>query len=128
MIVLPACSGGDDDATALPSAEEQLTMATRGLCEAMDLAADGDVPGAERAFQDRVHAYLHDLADRVATFDRPAAAELLVAKQRVEEALRRPEPGPDEVASLLEELQRELSDAADAAGLPPASCTEGATP
>jgi hypothetical protein len=117
-------SGASPIQTAPP--EERLVTASQGLCDALGLADQGDVPGAAKAFYDRVHAFLHELARRLETFDRETAGDLLVAKQKVEAALA--EPGsadPQEVSELIQELRGELGTAAEAAGLPTPTCTGG---
>ena len=124
MVAASSCGGDGGDASAQPSADERLAAASQGLCDALELAEADDVTGAGREFEDRVHAYLHDLAAQLSTFDRPAAGELLEAKQRVEEALRGTSPDAAEVHALIADLQRELADAADAAGLQPSPCEE----
>jgi hypothetical protein len=101
--------------------QRRLEAAGRGLCEARRLARGGDVAGAERAFQDHVHAYLHDLADSLSTFDRAAAGDLLVAKQRVEGAFAAA-AAPDDLAGLLDDLGVEVGEAARAADLEAPPC------
>ena len=126
MVAAAACNGDGGDASAQPSADERLAAASQGLCDALELVEADDVTGAGREFQDRVHGYLHDLAARLSTFDREAAGELLVAKQGVEEALRRETPDAGELRSLMGDLQAELVEAAEAAGLRPATCSGAA--
>ncbi|MGH2674569.1 MAG: hypothetical protein ACRDKA_13835 [Actinomycetota bacterium] len=100
-------------------------MASQGLCDAVDLAAGGDIAGAEAAFMDRVHGFLHEFADRLSATDRQATAGLLEAKQRVEAVLEEPSAGASEVGQVLPALQDELDDAAEAAGMAPQPCAEG---
>ena len=119
LVVASACSSGN--AAGGPTQEERLADASRGLCDALLEAERGDVAAASRVFQDRVHAYLHDLARRLSDFDRVAAGELLEAKQRLEAALR-DGSGAETVRDLILGLQRELADAARAAGLPQHAC------
>jgi hypothetical protein len=88
-----------------------LGTALDGLCEARLLSARGLIRDAESQFVDRAHAYLHQLARETAENDREAAARLLEAKQRVEQALAEP-PEPEELAGLLEELRRRTAEAA----------------
>lgn len=71
----PASADGISAATALVAE----------LCAVRDGAAAPQ--RARDRFFDDAHAPLHDLADRVAERDRTAAAELLRAKQAVEETL-----------------------------------------
>jgi len=116
---------GDSSGGAAPA--DGLDPAARGLCDAIDLAAAGDVPAADAAFQDRVHQYLHDLADRLAAFDREASGDLLEAKQRVEAGLA--EGGTvGEVHGSMTALYRELVVAAAAAGLAAPPCQGAKAP
>ncbi|MDQ4006326.1 MAG: hypothetical protein M3135_08525 [Actinomycetota bacterium] len=127
MILAASCSNAGGTDTAIPSPGERLASASQGLCDALGFADQGDVTGAAREFQDRVHEYLHDLADRLSTSDRQAAGDLLEAKQRLEEALGREPSDPSRVRDLIAELQTELGIAAGAAGLPRPTCTEDAS-
>jgi hypothetical protein len=94
-----------------------LGTALDGLCEARLLSARGLVRDAESEFVDRAHAYLHQLARETAETDREAAALLLEAKQRVEQAFAEP-PEPEALAGLVEELRRRTAEAAGVA-VPP---------
>lgn len=112
-LVLPACGS---EGTAAPGGE--LDAALDGLCEARRLAERGLVGDAEGAFQDRAHAYLHELAREAARTDREAAARLLEAKQLVEQALSEPAE-PRLLARLLDDLRQRT---AQAAGISPPGC------
>jgi hypothetical protein len=94
-----------------------LGTALEGLCEARLLSARGLIRDAESEFVDRAHAYLHELARETAETDREAAARLLEAKQRVEQAFAEP-PEPEELARLVEELRHRTAEAAGEA-VPP---------
>ena len=118
------CTGRGWRASSDPD-QGRLSTAGLALCEATSSARDGDVDTADRLFQDHVHAYLHELADRLATFDREAAADLLVAKQRVEAALTS-SADAGELADLLGQLQVALAEAGDAAGLAAPRCEAAA--
>jgi hypothetical protein len=113
-LVLPACGS---ERAAGPGGE--LGTALGGLCEARRLAARGLVPDAETEFQDRAHAYLHELAQETARSDREAAARLLEAKQLVEQAFADPAE-PRMLARLLATLRART---AEAAGVSPPACT-----
>jgi hypothetical protein len=115
-------AGGDADGAEV----DRLQAASQGLCDAQVEASRGRVRDAREIFDAETHAYLHELAARLQETDRAVAAQLLEAKQRVEAAFRsaRDPTGLDE---LLVSLQRELGDAADAAGLPAPLCREGAS-
>ena len=129
VLVSAGCSatGSDATPTASVSADQQLQTASRGLCDALGLADRDDVPGAARKFYDEAHAFLHDLARRLETFDREAAGDLLVAKQRLEAAIADPETAdPREVRDLIARLRGELRSAAEAAGLPRPTCEAAA--
>jgi hypothetical protein len=112
-LVLPACGS---EGAAGPGGE--LGAALDGLCEARQLAERGLVGDAETAFQDRAHAYLHELAREAARTDRKAAARLLEAKQLVEQALAEPAE-PRILARLLDDLRERT---AEAAGTSPPEC------
>jgi hypothetical protein len=111
-LVLPACGS---DPTG-PGGE--LGTALEGLCEARRLAERGLVGDAETTFQDRAHAYLHELARETARTDREAAGRLLEGKQLVEQAFAEPAEPPI-LARLLEDLRHRT---AEAAGISPSGC------
>ncbi len=96
----------------------ELGTALEGLCESRRLAGRGLVGDAETAFQDRAHAYLHELARETARTDREAAGRLLEAKQLVEQAFAEPAE-PPMLARLLEDLRDRT---AAAAGSAPPAC------
>jgi hypothetical protein len=121
LLMLTAC-GEDAPAAARPG--DQLRSATRGLCDATDLASEGRVGMATDVFDAETHAYLHHLAADLQTTNPEAAADLLEAKQRVEAVLAEGGP-PGEARDLLAELQAALRDAAAAAGLRAAACGAG---
>jgi hypothetical protein len=121
-LAVTSCAASGEDAS--PD-QRRLTTAGRALCDAQRLAGDGDVAAADRVFQDDVHSYLHDLADRLSTFDRAAAGDLLVAKQRVEGAFAAAAV-PADVAALLDDLVVALDAAARAADLDAPACEAAA--
>jgi hypothetical protein len=83
--------------------------AFQALCGAEEAALAGNLPEARRLFFDRSHAYLHELADRVAKGDRAVAASLLEAKERVESLIESRDP--QELADALVVLQRSMREA-----------------
>jgi hypothetical protein len=66
-----------------PVPVRRLTAAVEGLCTALQQAPDSPA-AAEATFYDQSHATLHAIARALEDVDRPAAAALLEAKQRVE--------------------------------------------
>jgi hypothetical protein len=95
--VLLASCGGSPDAEPSPSplpsgslgvvTPHAASEAILGLCE-VAVATDRDV--AATVFFDRSHQTLHVVAAATEVVDRTAAANLLIAKQAVEEDLVRP--------------------------------------
>lgn len=85
-----------------------LVEARDGVCQALEEARAGRVEAARRAFVNRAHQPLHDLAAAAGERDREVAARLLEAKQRVEGDF---ENGDDALVANL----RELGAAADVA-------------
>lgn len=79
-----------------------LRDAAAALCAAKGQAAS-DPTSARRSFYDRAHDRLHELARLAERSDRPAAARLLEAKQRVEHDLDGPTP-PARLAGDLDRL------------------------
>lgn len=104
LLVFSAC-GGDASKPATDQ-ESPYDELVGDLCESLSLATDGDVTGAQRVFEDRVHGPLHDLAADVQEVDRGAAADLLVAKNAVEQRF---EATPEQ-AGVTKDL-RSLSEA-----------------
>jgi hypothetical protein len=101
-----ACSVESEQLGDTPVRPEE--VAFQGLCAAEDAARSGQVTEAGDIFFGRSHAYLHELADRVAQRDRAVAADLLEAKERVEAALRGEDGGAKELAGVLVNLQRTM--------------------
>lgn len=107
---LAACNG------AAASSEGVLAP----LCDA--ITAD-DAPAAVEAFEARVHAPLHALADEVATVDRGVAADLLEAKFAVEAVVRGDEQGPHPlITQRLQALQAQVASALQALDQPAPDC------
>lgn len=83
LFVLVACGGADE---AGPDAG--LIDAHAGLCLAAARPSE-----ARAVFFDRSHDALHEVARRLDGVDRPLAARLLEAKERVESGLQPPREG-----------------------------------
>lgn len=81
----------EDQAEPTTSNYESRAPAYKGaivdLCLALEQSRT-DREGAETIFEDRAHPRLHDIARDTEQEDRAAAAELLQAKNRVEENLK----------------------------------------
>ena len=104
-----ACGGsGPSTGTASPSATTAAPAgsALAGLgdrvCAVARSARAGDADSARASFFGPVHDDLHELADELSRTDRPAAARLLEAKQRVESDLASLETTGDLEASADE--------------------------
>jgi hypothetical protein len=124
-LVAAACSAGDPQ-SGIETRERRLQEASQGLCDAQVAAFEGRFRDAKAVFDTETHGYLHELAAMLQDVDPEAAADLLEAKQRVEVSLN---GGGDPLAmqGQLNQLQRALNDAAEAADLPRPLCREGAT-
>lgn len=85
VVALAACGGGaNTGADGTPTkATGRWGQVHTNLCAAVAASTKGDATRAKRDFDD-IHAALHELAAAVEREDRPAAARLLEAKQRVE--------------------------------------------
>ncbi|HZP26597.1 MAG TPA: hypothetical protein VFB90_06075 [Dehalococcoidia bacterium] len=113
---------------------QQLTTAHEGLCQARNLAAQGDLPGASRAFLDRAHLPLHVLAAAVQPRDTAAAGTLLETMFRVETVLFAttvvpgsdvtpvPQAAPAETAANVDQLRQTMEAAALVLGVKLAAC------
>jgi hypothetical protein len=86
-----ARAGGPAGAPAadLTPADQRLVSAVTALCDARRQAAT-TVPTARTTFYDRAHDAMHELARRTETADRPAASQLLEAKNAVEQDFLHP--------------------------------------
>jgi hypothetical protein len=86
------------------SSEAPYAAAMDGLCLAQTAAADQNFAEAEGLFQDRAHSPLHEIAGAVGAKDRSVEGDLLVAMQRVEADLNRPQVTPlaDDLGTLIE--------------------------
>jgi hypothetical protein len=123
-VVAAACADGGDAGEVLPSSSlgvvtpDAATTAVLGLC---DLTNATDVVDARATFLDRSHATLHMIAAAADARDRASAAALFEAKQRVEEALARPQL-PPRFRRDVETLIGATRDALDAIGLDAPPC------
>lgn len=126
LLALVSCAGTGPSATVEPIEETEalpLQLAYQGLCDARALAEAGDVQSAADMYEDRSHAYVHELADRISSSDRDGAARLLEAKQIVEAQLANPDvANPQAVAGVISGLEAALAGAAEAAGFERPSC------
>ena len=84
--------GGSRTTSTTVSPQVWFREARDGVCAAADIAHAGDLAGAGRAFFNRSHLALHELAKVSAVADRAAAARLLEAKAVVEGAVTRLDP------------------------------------
>lgn len=116
-----ACASSGGSATAAAPAD--LTLALAGLCRAAESARAGDLFEAQRTFENRSHAFLHELAAMGQDRARTAVARVLEVKQRVEAALG---PGggsrPADVEALLLDLESATRELAGALGTPAPRC------
>jgi hypothetical protein len=123
-----ASCGGSPDAEPSPSplpsgvlgvvTPEAAREAVEGLC---DIAGETDRDAAATIFFDRSHQTLHVVAAATEVVDRTAAANLLIAKQAVEEDLRQPIL-PNGFAGDVEVLLGALREALATIGLDAPAC------
>ena len=73
-------------------------VAIAALCDASELADDGELTAAHGVFLSRAHGRLHELAAEASDVDRAVAARLLEAKADVEATL--PLEDPDAADAL----------------------------
>lgn len=125
VAVATACQG-EDGASPSPAPSgalgpvtvEAADEAVLGLCELVDAT---DLDAADATFHDRSHQTLHVVAAATEVVDRAAAADLLVAKERVEADLT----GADLPASFADDVETLLGrtrDALEVLGLDPPAC------
>lgn len=88
-VTLAAC-GGKPEAGPAASPPPRLAAALEGLCRAVGLAGEGNVEEAGRVFEDRAHAYLHELAARGAEVAPEPTGRMLEAKERAEAMFANP--------------------------------------
>ncbi len=92
VVVLFAVRDGQGSPSRAPEPRGRYAEAYAGLCTARSAARSGDVVEARRAFLDRSHQPLHELAAQATERDRAVAARLLEAKEAVEASLGRSSP------------------------------------
>jgi hypothetical protein len=120
VLLAGACAGPNRGSISAPA---ELIAALDGLCRAEDLARAGDLLGARTTFEDRAHAYLHELAADAESEARTEVARLLEAKNRVESAFRTVgEEDAGEVAARLATLEAATRSVAAAVGTPAPGC------
>ncbi|MEX2459564.1 MAG: hypothetical protein WD770_11350 [Actinomycetota bacterium] len=117
LALFAACDGGPEPVPTDPTA--RWLASVDGLCEALDHA--GDAEAAERAFVDRSHDALHEIAAAATEADREAAAALLTAKNRVEADFEDP-PGRAELEGHLQTLIAATVDALTTLGIDAPGC------
>jgi methylaspartate ammonia-lyase len=129
-----ACSGDDEPAstsgsstTTRPTVSTTSTTAPdlsyAGLCAAIAAAGAGDLDGVEQVFD---HGPLHELAASATEIDRAVAAQLLVAKEKVEAAISDDATTPASLAADLNALAEATRQAQRTVGDPVlADCSEG---
>lgn len=118
-LALVACGG--DEPTAPVSGASNLQLAGDALCQAESFAAQGDLTGAKDMFAN-AHPALHDLAAQLEERDRDLAAQLLQAKQAVEEILAAPTE-PAVVTARLAEVRGVFESGAALLGTRVTGCT-----
>lgn len=130
-----ACSGDDEPASTSGSSTTRTppTVSTTsttapdisyaGLCAAITAAEAGDLDGVEQVFD---HGPLHELAARATEINRAVAAQLLVAKEKVEAAISDDTTTPASLAADLNALAEATRQAQRTVGDPVlADCSEG---
>lgn len=121
-LCIPLAACGNSTSTA--AADEARPGWFAALCAAGGLAADGDVPAADRLFYNDAHEALHALARELSESGRGAAARLLETKQSVESGLEE-EPPPDDLSARFEDLLAATQDGLTVDGTPVDGCPVG---
>lgn len=101
------------------SLSKELTAAFSALCTSRALV-DDDLDAARDVFFSRAHATLHVMASELSNTDRSLAAELLEAKNRVEQELTG--VGPQTAAAALDHLLSISKQALISLGMSSPSC------
>lgn len=117
MLFAAGCDG--EPAPDPTGADARWLAAVDGLCAS--IAEAGDPAAAERAFFDRSHDALHEIAAAASEADREAAAALLTAKNRVEADFR-DAPTRQELEGHLQTLIAATVDALTALGVNAPGC------
>lgn len=86
-------------------------VAITALCEAAELADDGDLNAAHGVFISRAHGRLHELAAAASELDRSVAARLLEAKADVEATLPLENPAAADALDALIAATRTATEA-----------------
>ncbi|MGH2684942.1 MAG: hypothetical protein ACRDJP_05700 [Actinomycetota bacterium] len=127
-LALGGCGDGDGDTAAAVTGvggaqvpATQVIAAVEGVCQA-SAETHADPQRARAIFLDEAHDRLHDLAFALEHADRVAAARLLAAKQRVEQALEDPAT-PSKLRADLDNLVATAAAALDTLGIDPPPCT-----
>ena len=107
------------DAKAGSIDDQELTVAFSALCSSRAMV-DDDLDAARDVFFTRAHATLHVMASELSNTDRPLAAELLEAKNRVEQELTG--VGPQTAADALDHLLSISKQALISLGMSSPSC------
>ena len=122
MVVLAAsCTGSEEEPPPPTGQSTGPQAAIEGLCEAETLAAGGLQEEARQVFQDRSHAYLHELAAQLEEPDRELAGQLLKAKQEVEVALEE-RSDPESLATRISALRAVVESALPVVGVTNVGC------
>ncbi len=99
--------------------DQELSSAFSALCTSRTMV-DDDLDAARDVFFTRAHATLHVMASELSNTDRPLAAELLEAKNRVEQELTG--VGPQTAAEAIDRLLSISKQALISLGMNSPSC------
>ncbi len=122
-----ACNGSDGNGKPSPSGalgvvtEEDAQAAVDGLCRMQRLKAN-ELDLANGIFYDQVHQELHVISAATEKRDRVASANLLVAKEQMEDDVRAKDVLPESFGSDVGALIRATLDALHAVDLPVKGC------
>jgi uncharacterized protein YceK len=125
VAVVGLLSGCGSSSTAPKAAATGPFDATyRAVCEAAQVAREGDTTKTRTVFIDRAHQGVHQLASKAAERDRPAAGRMLERKERVEHDLDA-KATATQLAADLDALATTARTAIAATGAPrPQPCQE----
>ena len=122
-----ACDGSQGTGKPSPSGalgvvtREDAQAAVDGLCRMRPLQPN-ELDQANSIFYDRVHEELHVIASATEKRDRVASANLLVAKEKMEDDIRSKDVLPESYGADAETLIRATLDALFAVHLPVKEC------